>query len=291
MVITSKSEVIKIISYTYIGKYYNKRIKRKEKIKMVISSKENSIIKEVKKLKEKKYRKDKYIIEGYKMLREAIYEEIRIDLVIVTEDFYNVNQDLLKKLAFNKCNYIIVSTNVFKELTDVKTPQGIMAVVYKNKEDSINESARYIMALDDVQDPGNIGTIIRTLDSANIKQLIVSKGTVDAYSPKVVRSTMGAIFRVNVIEVENLKDELDKLKQKGFKIVSTSLQTDKSIYDINYDKKVVVIGNEANGVSKEIQDNSDIKVKIPMLGKTESLNASVAASIMIYEYVRQSLDK
>lgn len=289
MVITSKSEVIKIISYT--GKYYNKRIKRKEKIKMVISSKENSIIKEVKKLKEKKYRKDKYIIEGYKMLKEAIFEKIKIDLAIVTEDFYNENQDILKILILNKCNYIIVSTNVFKELTDVKTPQGIMAVVYKNKEDSINESARYIMALDDVQDPGNIGTIIRTLDSANIKQLIVSKGTVDAYSPKVVRSTMGAIFRVNVIEVENLKDELDKLKQKGFKIVSTSLQTDKSIYDINYDKKVVVIGNEANGVSKEIQDNSDIKVKIPMLGKTESLNASVAASIMIYEYVRQSLDK
>lgn len=289
MVITSKSEVIKIISY--IGKYYNKRIKRKEKIKMVISSKENSIIKEVKKLKEKKYRKDKYIIEGYKMLKEAIFEKIKIDLAIVTEDFYNENQDILKILILNKCNYIIVSTNVFKELTDVKTPQGIMAVVYKNKEDSINESARYIMALDDVQDPGNIGTIIRTLDSANIKQLIVSKGTVDAYSPKVVRSTMGAIFRVNVIEVENLKDELDKLKQKGFKIVSTSLQTDKSIYDINYDKKVVVIGNEANGVSKEIQDNSDIKVKIPMLGKTESLNASVAASIMIYEYVRRSLEK
>lgn len=256
---------------------------------MVISSRENNIIKEVKRLKEKKYRNEKYIIEGHKMIDEAIQESVKIDMIVMTEEFANHNQEYVDKIDDYK--FIIVTENVFKELTEVKTPQGILAVVYKNEKRKIDKNADYIMALDDVQDPGNIGTIIRTLDSANIKQLIVSKGTVDAYSPKVVRSTMGAIFRVNVIEVENLKDELDKLKQKGFKIVSTSLQTDKSIYDINYDKKVVVIGNEANGVSKEIQDNSDIKVKIPMLGKTESLNASVAASIMIYEYVRQSLEK
>lgn len=256
---------------------------------MVISSKENNIIKEIKKLKQKKYRKEKYIIEGSKILEEAIQEKIKIDLIVITEEFYNTNPNFSK--IMNEYEYVIVNNNVFKELTDVKTPQGILAVVYKNKETIIDENAGYIMALDDVQDPGNIGTIIRTLDSANIKQLIVSKGTVDAYSSKVVRSTMGAIFRVNIIEVENLKDTLNKLKKAGFQIVSTSLQTEKSIYDISYDKKVVVIGNEANGVSNEIQNSSDIKVKIPMLGKTESLNASVAASIMIYEYVRQSLKK
>lgn len=158
------------------------------------------------------------------------------------------------------------------------------------KKRKIDKNADYIMALDDVQDPGNIGTIIRTLDSANIKQLIVSKGTVDAYSPKVVRSTMGAIFRIQIIEVENLLETLKSLKQNGFELVSTSLQTDKNIYDIDYNKKIVIIGNEANGVSKEIQDISSYKVKIPMLGKTESLNASVAASIMIYEYVREKIE-
>ena len=186
--------------------------------------------------------------------------------------------------------FILVTENVFKELTDVKTPQGILAVVYKNEKRKIDKNADYIMALDDVQDPGNIGTIIRTLDSANIKQLIVSKGTVDAYSPKVVRSTMGAIFRIQIIEVENLLETLKSLKQNGFELVSTSLQTDKNIYDIDYNKKIVIIGNEANGVSKEIQDISSYKVKIPMLGKTESLNASVAASIMIYEYVREKIE-
>ena len=255
---------------------------------MVISSKENNIIKEVKRLKEKKYRNEKYIIEGHKMIDEAIQEYVKIDIIIMTEEFANHNQKYVEKI--NNYKFILVTENVFKELTEVKTPQGILAVVYKKEQIKIDEKADYIMALDDVQDPGNIGTIIRTLDSANIKQLIVSRGTVDAYSPKVVRSTMGAIFRVQIIEVENLSETLNSLKQKGFDLVSTSLQTDKNIYDINYNKKVVVIGNEANGVSKEIQDASDYKVKIPMMGKTESLNASVAASIMIYEYVREKIE-
>ena len=255
---------------------------------MVISSKENNIIKEVKRLKEKKYRNEKYIIEGHKMIDEAIQESVKIDIIIMTEEFANHNQKYVEKI--NNYKFILVTENVFKELTEVKTPQGILAVVYKKEQIKIDEKADYIMALDDVQDPGNIGTIIRTLDSANIKQLIVSRGTVDAYSPKVVRSTMGAIFRVQIIEVENLSETLNSLKQKGFDLVSTSLQTDKNIYDINYNKKVVVIGNEANGVSKDIQDASDYKVKIPMMGKTESLNASVAASIMIYEYVREKIE-
>ena len=217
---------------------------------------------------------------------------------------------------------IEVTENVFMQLTDVKTPQGVLAVIRKNIEDNvsdfedenenenendalkvgvnsrqidclnkINTGADYILAVDGVQDPGNLGTIIRTADSANLKQILVSKDTVDAYSPKVIRSTMGSIYRVKIVECENLADVLNELKKHKFQIVSTSLDTENSIYDIDYRKKVVVIGNEGNGVSKEIQDLSDYKVKIPMLGKTESLNASVATGIMIYEYVRQMCSK
>ena len=102
---------------------------------------------------------------------------------------------------------------------------------------------------------------------------------------------MGAIFRVNVIESENLKDTIKEIKKHKFNVISTSLDTDKSLYDINLNKTVIVIGNEANGVSKEIQELSDIKIKIPMLGKTESLNASVATGIVLYEYVRQKISK
>lgn len=232
------------------------------------------------------------------------------------------NELLAYKYVKRSPRIIEVTENVFMQLTDVKTPQGVLAVIRKNVEDNvsdfedenenenendvlkvgvnsrqidclnkINTGADYILAVDGVQDPGNLGTIIRTADSANLKQILVSKDTVDAYSPKVIRSTMGSIYRVKIVECENLADVLDELKKHKFQIVSTSLDTENSIYDIDYRKKVVVIGNEGNGVSKEIQDLSDYKVKIPMLGKTESLNASVATGIMIYEYVRQMCSK
>lgn len=123
-----------------------------------------------------------------------------------------------------------------------------------------------------------------------LNQIIISKETADAYNPKVVRSTMGAIFRVKVIIAEDLVKTLKEIKKHKFKVVATSLQTENSIYDVEYDKKVIVIGNEANGVSSEILDIADIKAKIPMLGKTESLNASVATSVILYEYVRQKIN-
>ena len=137
--------------------------------------------------------------------------------------------------------------------------------------------------------PGNLGTILRTVDSIGLTQILVSKGTADCFNPKVVRSTMGAIFRVKIIECEDLKQTLKEIKRHKFKIVASSLQTENTIYDIAYHKKVILIGNEANGVKKEIQELADEKIKIPMLGKTESLNASVATGIILYEYVRQKL--
>ena len=258
------------------------------------------------------------------MLEEAINENASIDLIVIREgmDLSNLISNVIPKNnidsgmkskniidAISKIKSITVTEKVFDTLTDVVSPQGVLAVI--NKRGIINQAtennnaseigdkiketenvkidttADYILALDGIQDPGNLGTIIRTADSANLKQIIVSKNTVDAYSPKVIRSTMGAIYRVNIIEVENLEWTLKDLQKDGFKVVVTSLDTKKSIYDISYDKSIVVIGNEANGVSKEVQELANERVKIPMLGKTESLNASVATGIMIYEYVRR----
>ena len=122
-----------------------------------------------------------------------------------------------------------------------------------------------------------------------LKQIVVSNKTADAYNPKVVRSTMGAIYRVNVIETEDIVKIIEEIKEKGYEIIVTSLEASSSVYDVEYKKKVIVIGNEANGVSKEVLDLADEKVKIPMLGKTESLNASVATGVILYEYVRQKL--
>ena len=212
---------------------------------------------------------------------------------MVCEDCDNngvLEQTLLYEIA--KYNCIYVTKKLFNSITDVVNPQGILAVVEKGDSiDKIDYTEEIILALDAIQDPGNLGTILRTADSANLKQIILSSDCADPYNPKVVRSTMGAIFRMNIITTDNLVKTLQMMKKHKFEVVATSLEAKESVYDVKYHKKVIIIGNEAKGISKEIQNLADIKVKIPMLGKTESLNASVAASIMIYEYVREKLEK
>ena len=282
----------------------------------VISSKDNEFIKHIKKLKDKKYRdlNNEYIIEGIKIIEEAINEKANIKQVVICDDCEktsNISKELMYEIARYECIY--VTKKIFDSLTDVSNPQGILAIVEKNAvkskisniknseksetigveekeiiaENEIDYNQDIIVALDDIQDPGNLGTILRTVDSIGINQILVSKGTADSYNPKVVRSTMGAIFRVKIIECEDLENTLKEIQKHNFEIVVTSLQTKNSIYDIDYKKKVIVIGNEANGVEPKIQKIADKKVKIPMLGKTESLNASVATGIILYEYVRQ----
>lgn len=255
----------------------------------VITSKDNDNIKKIKKLKEKKYRKQegKYIIEGSKLIEEAIKENAKIEQIIVCEDCITeaTNSNLLYEIAKYDCIY--VSEKVFKTLTDVSTPQGMLAVIKKkdNKKE-VNYNEDMIVILDGVQDPGNMGTILRTIDSAGLSQVIVTKEVVDAYSPKVVRSTMGAIFRVNIIETEDKLKMIKEIKKHKFNVAATSLEASKSIYDVEFNKIAIVIGNEANGVSQEVLDLADTKMIIPMPGRTESLNASVATGILIYEYVR-----
>ena len=257
-----------------------------------ISSKDNSLIKHLKKLKEKKYRDEyeEYVIEGIKLVKEAIKENADIKQIIVCEDCDSGMIESHLKYEMAKFDFIYVPENIFKMISDVDNPQGILAVIGKsNSISEIDLDNDIIVALDDIQDPGNLGTILRTADSVGLKQILVSKGTADAYNPKVVRSTMGAIFRVKVIECENLKETLKGLQAKQYKVMCTSLKAKKSIYEVDYNKKIVVIGNEANGVSKEIINLANEKVIIPMLGKTESLNASVATGVILYEYVRQKI--
>ena len=257
---------------------------------MIITSKENELIKHIKKLKDKKYRdeNDEFIVEGIKMISEAIQEKVSIKNIIICEDCnsdYKFPSDLMYEVA--KYNLVSVNEKVYKYITDVTNPQGILAIVKKNETSKIDYKQDFFLILDDIQDPGNIGTILRTADSINMKQIIVSKNTADCFNPKVVRSTMGAIFRINVIE-EDLEIVIKNLKKHKIKILATDLKTNKSIYDVDFNKTAVIIGNESKGVSEKLLDMADDKIKIPMTGKTESLNASVATGIILYEKVRQS---
>lgn len=259
----------------------------------VITSKDNEIIKNIKKLKEKKYRdqENKFIVEGIKMIKEAILENTDIDKIVICEECINngtIDKELLYEIAKEDCVY--VTEKVFNTLTDVTNPQGILATINKqNSEENISYNEDVIVVLDGIQDPGNLGTILRTVDSVGLSQIILSEKTTDPYNPKVVRSTMGAIYRVNIVRSNNIIETLKNMKKHKYEITATSLSTNKSIYDIDYSKKVIVIGNEANGVSNEVMNLADIKVKIPMLGKTESLNAAVATGVILYEYLRRKI--
>ncbi len=272
---------------------------------MIITSKSNNIVKYICSLQNKKYRNkyNKYVIEGIKMVEEIINSEGN------APEFIVYSEEILKKIELgskflnvinentNKYNFVNVSEDVFKYITDVETPQGVIAVIDK-KEYSIDKLKEILnvdannkfVILDKVQDPGNLGTIIRSAKSFGIDNIICISGTVDAFSPKVTRSTMGAILKTNIFYIkENEIDMLvSSLKNKGYNIISTSLEGDKYLNEetIN-DRTIFVMGNEANGVSKELLDYSDKLVKIPMQDTMESLNVAVASSIVMYEqYIR-----
>ena len=220
----------------------------------VITKKDNEQIKAIRKLKEKKYRDEtrSYIIEGIKLVKEAINENAKIKMIVICEDCEEtgeskasyhenkIDQSLLYEIAKYECIY--VTKKLFSLLSEVQTPQGILAVVEKNDHnETINYTEDIIIVLDGIQDPGNLGTILRTIDSANLKQVILSSEVADPYNPKVVRSTMGAIFRINMIRSKNLVDTLKEIKKHKYEIVVTALDTNSSIYDIEYKKKVIII--------------------------------------------------
>ncbi len=257
-----------------------------------LSSSKNPLIKEIKSLLKKKARWEKqlFIMEGIKLIEEAIDNDVHIKSVLYTDKIlsYSDGRNLLEKLKYFKHCYK-VPESLFDDITSMENSQGIIGVgQFKIKSLDTRKGNRFFLFLDGIQDPGNMGTIIRTADAFNIDGIIVGEGSVDAYNPKVIRSTMGSIFRVPLYFIENNMETLKLLKNNGFKIYSTSLEGSVANYDIQYkDDFIIVIGSESQGVDKDILDISNYLIKIPMPGNAESLNAGVAASIIMYEGMKQ----
>lgn len=233
-----------------------------------------------------------FIIEGIKIIEEAIYNNYPIKNIIYTDKLLEVKggREFFETIKDMK-ELIYVGDNVFKEISDTENPQGILAVARFSFEDldklkDIKNPS--LIFLDRLQDPGNMGTIIRTADAFNIDGIIITDGSVDPYNPKVVRATMGSIFRLPIYYIEDSVCGLNSLKDNKLKVYSTSLEGSLPIYDIDYkDGFVLVIGNESTGVSNEVYNLSEGLIRIPMPGKAESLNAGVAASIIMYEVMKQ----
>ncbi|WP_047985043.1 TrmH family RNA methyltransferase [Ornithinibacillus californiensis] len=241
----------------------------------MLTSVKNDKVKGWKKLHTKKDREKTgtFLIEGFHLIEEAIKSKWKIDEIILQEGVESPNWSSDIKI-------VEVSENVFQHITQTKTPQGIAAVVqYKKMENVIG---KYVLLLDRVQDPGNLGTIIRTADAAGFDAVILGDGTVDVYNDKVIRSTQGSIFHIPILQ-DNLTKRIPELKMDGFHIWASALTNSKDYHTVKSNSKVaLILGNEGSGIQTEILEQADEIVKIPIYGKAESLNVSIAAGILMY---------
>ncbi len=255
----------------------------------MISSTANPQIKNIIKLQTQAKARSKagqFVAEGIRMFMEI--PEERIDKIYVSESFFN-SADTSVKNKIDNNDSEVVENNVFRQISDTVTPQGILVVVRKNEvklEDILGKKTYLI--LENIQDPGNLGTMLRTAEGAGVSGILMNKGTVDIYNPKVVRSTMGAIFRVPFLYCEDILGSVEKLKSSGVRTYAAALNGKCNYSEPDYTvPSAFFIGNEGNGLTDELMAVADALIKIPMLGKVESLNAANAASILMYESFRQ----
>ena len=242
----------------------------------IITSINNNFIKELSKLKEKKYRlmNKEFLIEGEHLINEA-YNANRLKILL------SDNEDILNR--YDICEKYKVSEDIIKKLSQTTSPQGLVGICDIKEIEVDYNNYQHILILDDVKDPGNIGTLIRTSLAFDIDLIVMSKDSCDIYNDKVVRASQGAIFNID-IAYKDLKNEIQLMKNKNIKIISTSLSANMDVKDIKHmDKYAIILGNEANGVNKDIQDLADINVIIPISKKMESLNVAIAGAIMMYE--------
>lgn len=243
-----------------------------------ITSLKNPKVAAWKALKDRRGRRESgcFLVEGRKMVEEALKSAFDVETVLVQE-----GMELPDGLTMPVYE---LPAHVLAAVCDTKTPQGIAAVVRMKEQSALG---KHIVVLDGVQDPGNVGTIIRTADAAGLDGVMLSNQCADVFSPKVLRATMGSIFRMNLRTTDDLPGELTKLREKGYSILSSQLDGT-PFYEREKvaEQFALIIGNEGNGVSEQVQQTATHRVRLPMRGGAESLNAAIAAAIMMYELMR-----
>ncbi|MBM7701263.1 TrmH family RNA methyltransferase [Metabacillus iocasae] len=244
-----------------------------------IDSIKNPQVKTWKKLHTKKER-DKsglFFIEGFHLVEEALKTKAIIKELIITEQ-----TEIPAHWNIDDVSVIMVTDDIMKMISETETPQGIAAICYQQTNEEVLHTAQKILLLDAVQDPGNLGTIIRTADAAGVEVVVIGEGSVDTYNGKVIRSTQGALFHLPVIK-KDLHEVVKQLKERDVKLYGTSLENGQPYTDVQPSSSVaLIVGNEGNGVSKELLEATDTNLYIPIYGKSESLNVAVATGVLLY---------
>ena len=269
-------------------------------------------------IKNKKARDEQglFVTEGIKIFSETPMD--RVEAVFATVEFANEHPEMISRIPAGTTRVLAVRADRFAGISDTKSPQGIIAVVRKKRytladilglpgqqgevpggagrEECGNDritgrrAAPLIIVLENLQDPGNAGTILRTAEAAGVSGVILTEGSVDLYNPKVTRSTMGCIFRMPHLVVKSMDELLPELRAAGITTYAAHLRGSRSHFEGNYTGGTAFfIGNESRGLSDELSKKLDVLMKIPMSGKVESLNAAMAAGILMYEAKRQRI--
>ena len=249
----------------------------------VLSSISNPKLRRVRELLDRsraRKKEDAFVVEGIRMFREI--PEDRLMETFISEKFHEENPSIRGS---------VVKNEVFQKLSDTRTPQGVLAVVRQRHyalPDILQGKNGLWLILEGIQDPGNLGTMIRTGEGAGISGIIMDRNTADFYSPKTVRSTMGAVFRVPFFYTEDLEGTVREIKKTGITTYAAHLDGKKMYHEIDYaDRTAFLIGNEGNGLSDELTSLADIKLRIPMQGQVESLNAAISAALLMYRYMTE----
>ncbi len=248
-----------------------------------IESIKNNKVKQWKKLQKKKEREQSglFIIEGFHLVEEALKVDNLVEEIIISED-----RSIPKEWDLNHVELIYAVPNVLKEISETETPQGVAAIcrIPEENERTIQPNQK-ILLLDNVQDPGNVGTMIRTADAAGMDMVILGEGCADLYSSKVIRSTQGSIFHLPISR-GNLKNYIDQSKELQTPVYGTSLQNGVPYQEVQPSEAfALILGNEGKGMAQEHLDITDQNLYIPIHGQSESLNVGVAAGILMY-YLR-----
>ena len=259
---------------------------------MMITAKDNGLIKDIVKLvKSAKYRREKnlFTAEGVRICCDGIISGYTPEMFIVTQTASQKYEKEHNQIAQKALKTVYVSDSVFEKISDTKSPQGFLCVFNMldkcKKTITINSKECYI-ALEDIQDPTNLGTILRTAEALGFCGVIMSEGCCDIYSPKVVRGSMGAVFRLSFYIAESFTSYIGELSKSGIQTYGSTPYSDADITQIYFDGGVMLIGNEGNGLKEETLKACTQTVTIPMNGRAESLNAAAAASILMWEIVR-----
>ena len=256
----------------------------------IIQSRDNANIKEYIKIctdKKKRHTEGVFAVEGTKTVLEAVSCGITVLSAFVLQSLYENDPDCFSALKLKSSEFYLVSDSVCGKMAQTKTPQGVFCVCQMKTPDQTDISGRWI-ALEGLQDPGNLGTVIRTADAFGMDGVLLSQDCADPYSHKVIRAAMGSLFRIRCVQVPDLSEFIKNKTKNGFSTFAAVPSEDADdVRQVKFTKDmIIVVGNEGSGLSKEIVESCSDRITVPMSGGAESLNAAVAAAVMIWESVR-----